>query len=220
MNGIICWPCLISDILALQLAPQRWQNEPNKNQEKDVSQPNHDLWWIWPQERLRSCLFQLQQTRGGPRMDIKILEKLLQVTIERGNPWKCQDQTNSLFWSNGKRLQQDSGEGRKSHSEGKGSSTLTSSRKAMKVRAPGVRKLVKMIKRGNPLSSVTCTQHATQGGMMTKLGLLKSGKLISQWMTERGHPLFASKKNEVTAIHHWKLRNRIRIVSGNQIIHG
>ena len=41
--------------------------------------------WIWPQERLRSCLLQPHQTRGGPRMDIKILENLFQVTIERGN---------------------------------------------------------------------------------------------------------------------------------------
>ena len=93
MNGIICWPCLISAILALLLASQRWQNELNKNQEKDVSQPNHDLWWIWPQERLRSCLLQPYQTRWGPRMDIKILENLFQVTIERGNPLKRQDQT-------------------------------------------------------------------------------------------------------------------------------
>ena len=31
-------------ILALLPASQRWQNELNKNQEKDVSQPNHDLW--------------------------------------------------------------------------------------------------------------------------------------------------------------------------------
>ena len=32
-----------------------------------------------------SCLLQLHQTRGGPRMDIKILENLLQVTTDRGN---------------------------------------------------------------------------------------------------------------------------------------
>ena len=43
MNGIIYWPCLILAILALLLASQRWRNELNKNQEKDVSQPNHDL---------------------------------------------------------------------------------------------------------------------------------------------------------------------------------
>ena len=42
-------------------------------------------------------------------------------------------------------------------------------------------KAEKMIDRGNPLSTATCTQHATQGGMMTKFGLLKSGKLISRW---------------------------------------
>ena len=58
-----------------------------------------------------------------------------------------------------------------------------------------------MKERGNPLSTVTqvmsqCTttnnllkartQHATQGGTMTKLGLLKSGKLINRWMIEKG----------------------------------
>ena len=67
-------------------------------------------------------------------------------------------------------------------------------RKAMKVRAAGVRKLRKIIERSDPLSAVTqvtsqCTttnnllkartQHATQGGTMTKLGLLKSGKLMN-----------------------------------------
>ena len=70
MNGIICWPCLISAILALLLASQRWQNELNKNQEKDVSQPNHDPWWIWPKKRLRSCFLQPHQTRGGPRLGL------------------------------------------------------------------------------------------------------------------------------------------------------
>ena len=43
MSGIICSPCSISAILALLLAPHRRQNELNKNQEKDVSQQNHDL---------------------------------------------------------------------------------------------------------------------------------------------------------------------------------
>ena len=85
MSGIICWICLTLAISVLQFAPLRWQNELNKNQEKNVSQPNRDPWWIWPQERLRSCLLQLHQTRWGPRMDIKILENLLQVTIERWN---------------------------------------------------------------------------------------------------------------------------------------
>ena len=45
-NGIICWPCLISAILALLPASLQWQNELNKNQEKNVSQQNRDLWWI------------------------------------------------------------------------------------------------------------------------------------------------------------------------------
>ena len=40
MNGIICCACLTLAISALQRAPLRWQNELNKNQEKDVSQPN------------------------------------------------------------------------------------------------------------------------------------------------------------------------------------
>ena len=92
MTGIICWPCLISAILALLPASQRWRNELNKIQEKNVSQQNRDPWWIWPQERLRSCLLQPHQYRGGPRMDIKILENLFQVTIEQGNLWKRQDQ--------------------------------------------------------------------------------------------------------------------------------
>ena len=62
-------------------------------------------------------------------------------------------------------------------------------REAVEIKIPGVRKLRQMIDRGNPLSTVTCTRHATLGGMMTKLGLLKSGKLISRLMIERGNPL-------------------------------
>ena len=85
MNGISCWICLTSATSALQLAPLQWQNELNKDQEKNVSQPNRDPWWIWPRECFRSCLLQLHQTRGWPRMDIKILENLLEVTIDRGN---------------------------------------------------------------------------------------------------------------------------------------
>ena len=106
-----------------------------------------------------------------------------------------------------KRTQQDSGEERVTAKSrpmmsliARAPSTLSSSasespgKKAMEVRVPGVRKLRKMIERGNPLSTVTqvmsqCTttnnllkartQHATQGGTMTKLGLLKSGKLMN-----------------------------------------
>ena len=57
MNRIICWPCLISSISALQLAPLRWQNELNKDQEKNVSQPNRDLWWIWPRDAFGRVFF-------------------------------------------------------------------------------------------------------------------------------------------------------------------
>ena len=85
MSGFICWPCWISAILALLFASLQWQNELNKDQEKNVSQPNRDPWWIWPRGCFRSCLLQLHQTRRGPHMDIKILENLLQVTIDRGN---------------------------------------------------------------------------------------------------------------------------------------
>ena len=45
MSGIICWICLTSAISALQLAPLQWQNELNKDQEKNVSQPNRDPWY-------------------------------------------------------------------------------------------------------------------------------------------------------------------------------
>ena len=41
---------------------------------------------------LRSCLLQPHQTRGGPRMDNKILENVFQMTIELGNLWNRQDQ--------------------------------------------------------------------------------------------------------------------------------
>ena len=83
-------------------------------------------------------------------------------------------------------------------------------REVMKVRFPGVRKLKNMIERWNPLSAVTQvrrqgtttndllearTQHAHQDRMMTKLGLLKSGKPMNWWMIERGLPFFAFNKD-------------------------
>ena len=92
MSGIICWPCLTLAISVLQFVLLPWQSEFNKNQEKNESQRNRDLWWIWPRGCLRSCRLQLHQTRGGLRVDIKILGNLFQVTIERGNLWKRQDQ--------------------------------------------------------------------------------------------------------------------------------
>ena len=38
-----CGICLTLAISVLQLAPLQWQNELNKDQEKNVSQPNRDL---------------------------------------------------------------------------------------------------------------------------------------------------------------------------------
>ena len=43
MSGIICCACSISAISVLQLAPLQWQNELNKDQERNVSQPDRDL---------------------------------------------------------------------------------------------------------------------------------------------------------------------------------
>ena len=77
----------------------------------------------------------------------------------------------------------------------------------MEVRVPGVRKLRNMIERGNPLSAITQVtsqdttttillkariQHATQDGTMTKLGLLKSGKLMNRWNDRTVKPVVAS----------------------------
>ena len=72
MNGIICWICLTSAILALLLASQRWQNELKKNQEKNVSQQNRDLWWILLPGRRRSYRLQLQWARGRDITEVKI----------------------------------------------------------------------------------------------------------------------------------------------------
>ena len=117
-----------------------------------------------------------------------------------------------------KRVQQDSGEERVTAKSrpmmsliAKAPSNLTSlrrqkarGRKAMEITTPEVRKLRKRIERGNPLWAATqeprlanitnnllkaLSQHATQSGMITKLGLLRSGKLTNRWMTERGNPL-------------------------------
>ena len=62
-------------------------------------------------------------------------------------------------------------------------------KKSFESQSPWSAKAQKMIERDDLLSTVTCSQHATQGWMMTKLGVLKSGKLTSRWMIERGNPL-------------------------------
>ena len=64
------------------------------------------------------------------------------------------------------------------------------------------------------------TQHATQDGTMTKLGLLKSGTLMIRLTIGREHQLFALNESKATAIHHRRRRSRIGIVVGIQIILG
>ena len=74
----------------------------------------------------------------------------------------------------------------------------------MEIKIPGVRKLRERIDRGNPLWAATqkpgltfimnnllkaLSQHATQSRMITKLGLLKSGKLTLRCVVDRGNPL-------------------------------
>ena len=88
----------------------------------------------------------------------------------------------------------------------------------MEIKIPGVRKLTERIDRDNPLWAATqkprltiimnnllkvlpsttiimnnlwkaSPQHATQSGMITKLGLLKSGKLTLRCVIDRGNPL-------------------------------
>ena len=69
-------------------------------------------------------------------------------------------------------------------------STLSSSAsESLEKKSYGGQSTWSAIEKGNPLWTVTCIQHATQGGIITKLGLLKSGKLTSRWMIERGNPL-------------------------------
>ena len=102
MDGIIFCVCSTSAISALLLTPLQLQNELNKNQEKNVSQQDRDLWWIWPRGCLRSCLLQLHQSRGWLRMDIKIMENLLQVTIDRGNLRNRHHQQKQQWTRNGK----------------------------------------------------------------------------------------------------------------------
>ena len=76
------------------------------------------------------------------------------------------------------------------------SASESSGKKSYESRVPGVRKLRNMIERGNPLSTVSDTSHEpvhhhkqfveswysarySWWGTMTKLGLLKSGKLMN-----------------------------------------
>ena len=74
----------------------------------------------------------------------------------------------------------------------------------MEIKIPGVRILRKRKDRGDPLSAATekphltiimnnllkvSPQQATQSGMMTMLGLLKSGKLTLRCANDKGDPL-------------------------------
>ena len=74
----------------------------------------------------------------------------------------------------------------------------------MEIKIPGVRKLRERSERGNLLSVATqrphrtiimnnllkaLSQHATQSGIITKLGLLKSRKLTLRCVRDRRNPL-------------------------------
>ena len=74
----------------------------------------------------------------------------------------------------------------------------------MEIKIPGVRMLRKRKDRGDPLSAATerphltiimnnllkvLPQQVTQSGMITMLGLLKSGKLILRCANDRGDPM-------------------------------
>ena len=89
-------------------------------------------------------------------------------------------------------------------------------RGVVKVKVLWVCKLRNTIERGHTLLAVTqvtsqCTttgdllkartQHAAQDGMLTELGLLKSGKLMNWWMIERGNPLFALGQGHTSSNH-------------------
>ena len=116
-----------------------------------------------------------------------------------------------------KRVQQDSGEERvtaksrpmmslfaRAPSNLSSSASKSPGKRSYGNQNPGVRKLRKRIERGNPLWAATqeprlaiitnnllkaLSQRAAQSGMITKLGLLKRGKLINGWMMERCNPL-------------------------------
>ena len=63
MSGIICCAYLTLAISVLQFAPLQWQKGFNKNQEKNESQQNKNLWWILVRGCHRSCRLQLHWAR-------------------------------------------------------------------------------------------------------------------------------------------------------------
>ena len=90
MSGIICCACFILAISVLLPASQRWRNELNKNQEKNESQQNRNLWWILLPVRHRSHRLDFQWARGRSITDIKIHGNQLLVKIDQGNLVKKQ----------------------------------------------------------------------------------------------------------------------------------
>ena len=84
MSGIICWACLKLAISVLQFVLLPWQSEFNKNQEKNESQQNQDLWWIWQRGCQRSCRLRLHQAWGRHGTNLKILGKSVVVDDRSG----------------------------------------------------------------------------------------------------------------------------------------
>ena len=81
----------------------------------------------------------------------------------------------------------------------------------MEIKIPGVRMMRERSERGNPMSAATkrphltiimnnllkaLSQHATQSAMITKIGLLKSGKLTLRCVSDRGNPLSSLKEEQ------------------------
>ena len=78
----------MSAIPVLQFVLKRWKKDHNKDQEKNVSQPNRDPWWALLQGRFRTCHLRRQKARERESMEIK-------------NPWSAkserEERTGQLF---------------------------------------------------------------------------------------------------------------------------
>ena len=167
-----------------------------------------------------------------PKIQIKCIDTKIQVahilTKRKFHAWWVESsvvfvqywlfQFYSLFWSDGKKQQPDSGEERvtaksrpmmslvaRAPSNLSFSTSESSGQRSYGNQHPWSAKVEReSVERRNPLWAATqeprlvittnnllkaLSQHATRSGMITKFGLLESGKLTKRWVIERSNPL-------------------------------
>ena len=197
-NGIIFCVCSILVISVVQFVLKEWQQERKKIQGKKESQRSRGQWWASLQGLPQLCHLRRQKALGRIAMKVRAPgyascrknDRTEQPVVD------CHKQfIESTYSASYSRWDDDKA----------WSSQEWKADKSMDDRS------------GQPVVTSWAKTHESQSSFShekTQHVILKRKNL----MIERGNPLCTLKEKQGPAIHHWRRRNRIRIVIGIQII--